>query len=140
MSSPLPPRYGAPISLDDALRVLAAAEAECAAQGGWPMVIAVCDGGGNLVALHALDHAQHGSIGVAQAKALTAAHFRRTTKSLEDVLAAGGGGLRLLSMPMCTVEGGIPLVRDGLVIGAIGVSGMSAAQDGLIAAAGAAAL
>lgn len=140
MTTPLPPRYGAPINFADASRVMAAAEAECAARGGWPMVIAVVDSGGHLVMLHALDQAQHGSLEVARHKAVTAVNFRRPTKALEDVLAAGGAGLRLLKVDMCTVEGGIPLLRNGEVIGAIGVSGMSADQDGIIAAAGAAAL
>ena len=137
MSTPLPPRYGAPITLAEAKRVMAAAEAECAARGDWPMVIAIVDGAANLVMLQALDQAQHASIAIAQAKAATAAKFRRPTKVFEDGLAGGGVGLRLLSMPdVCCVDGGIPLLRNGEVVGAIGVSGMNAAQDGLIAAAG----
>jgi len=141
MSTPLPPRYGAPITLAEAKRVMAAAEAECAKQGDWPMVIVIVDGSANLVMLQALDQAQHASIEVAQFKAVTAAKFRRSTKVFEDAVAAGGLGLRMLSMSnACTVEGGLPLLRDGEVIGAIGVSGMNAAQDGIIAAAGVAAL
>lgn len=141
MSTPLPPRYGAPISLAEAKRVMAAAEAECAVQGDWPMVIVIVDGASNLVMVHALDHAQHASIDVAQAKAVTAAKFRRSTKVFEDAVAGGGVGLRMLSVPnCCPVEGGLPLMRDGEVIGAIGVSGMNAVQDGMIAAAGVAGL
>lgn len=137
----LPPRYGAPIELADAKRVMAAAEAECARQGGWPMVIAVVDGGGHLVMLQALPQAQHASVEVALAKARAAAGFRRPTKLFEEMLASGPLGLRMLSLPgMCAVDGGLPLLREGEVIGAIGVSGMLAAQDALVAAAGAAAL
>lgn len=140
MSTPLPPRYGAPITLAEAKRVMAAAEAACAARGDWPMVISIVDGSGNLVMMQALDHAQHASLEVAQFKAVTAAKFRRPTKALEEVLAGGGVGLRLLSMSVCCVDGGLPLFREGEVIGAIGVSGMSAAQDGEIAAEGVAGL
>lgn len=137
----LPPRYGAPITLAEAKRVMAAAEAECAKQGDWPMVIAIVDSGSHLKMQQALDGAQHASLAVAQGKAVTANNFRRSTKLLEDVVAGGGIGLRMLSMDgVYTVDGGLPLFRDGEVIGAIGVSGMNAQQDGLIAAAGAAAL
>ncbi|WP_371929829.1 heme-binding protein [Uliginosibacterium sp. 31-16] len=88
-----------------------------------------------------MDHAQHASLEVAPFKAATAARFRRPTKVFEDAVAGGGLGLRMLSMPnVCCVEGGLPLLRNGEVIGAIGVSGMNAAQDGIIAAAGVAAL
>jgi glc operon protein GlcG len=140
-STPLPPRYGAPVTFDEARRVMAAAEAACTAQGDWPMVIAIVDSGSHLVMLHALDHAQHASVAVAQAKAVTANNFRRSTKLLEDAVAGGGLGLRMLSMTeVCAVDGGLPLFRNGEVIGAIGVSGMNAAQDAVIAAAGAAAL
>ncbi|MDQ7989666.1 MAG: heme-binding protein [Candidatus Dactylopiibacterium sp.] len=139
-TNPLPPRYGAPVTLDEARRVMAAAEAECARQGDWPMVIAIVDSGAHLVMLHALDGAQHASLALAQGKAVTANNFRRATKVFEDAVGAGGIGLRMLSADgVSAIEGGLPLFRDGAVIGAIGVSGMSAVQDGVIAAAGAAA-
>lgn len=138
--SSLPPKYGTPISLELAKRVMAAAEQE-AISNQWPMVIAIVDSGGNLVMLHALDHAQHGSIAVAKHKAETAANFKRPTKVLEDAVAGGGLGLRLLSVGgMCVLEGGLPLLVDGLVVGGIGVSGMNATQDGQVAAAGVRAL
>ena len=136
----LPMHYGAPISLALAGTVMAAAEAEAIANQ-WPMVIAIVDSGGNLVMLHKLDQAQIGSIAIAQGKAETAANFRRPTKVFEDSVAAGGLGLRVLSMPNVTaLEGGLPLLINGQVVGAIGVSGMRSTQDAQVAAAGAKAL
>ncbi|MFT4171992.1 MAG: heme-binding protein [Rhodocyclaceae bacterium] len=134
------PGYGTSLTLEQAKRVLAAAEAE-AARNGWPMVIAVVDAGANLVALHRQDDANLGSLGVAQAKAATAVNFRRPTKVFEESLAAGGHGLRIVTMhDICAVEGGLPILADGRIIGGIGVSGAQAAQDGQVATAGAAAL
>lgn len=131
------PEYGPPINLALAKRVAAAAEAEALANG-WPMVIAVVDSGGHPVVLHRLDHAQIGSIAVAQSKAETAVKFKRPTKVFEEAIAAGGRGLRLLSMnDICPLEGGLPLLKDGKLIGAIGVSGMQSTQDAQVAAAGA---
>lgn len=139
-SSQKPVEYGPPISLDLAKQVMAAAEAEAAANG-WPMVIAIVDSGAHLVLLHKLDQVQLGSIVIAQRKAETSAKMRRPTKVLEDAVIAGGPGLRLLSLDGITaLEGGLPILKDGKVIGAIGVSGMSSAQDGLVAAAGAKAI
>lgn len=140
---PLPPSslpYGPPVSLELARRIMAAAEAEAAANQ-WPMVIAIVDSGGHLVMLHRLDQAQHGSLALARLKAETAANFKRPTRMFEDALTAGGFGLRILSMPnVCALEGGLPLVVDGKVVGAIGVSGMQPAQDAQVAAAGVAAI
>ena len=128
--------YGPPISLELAKQVVAAAEVEALARG-WPMVIAVVDSGGHLVVLHKLDHAQLGSVAVAQAKAETALRFKRPTKIFEDAIAGGGLGLRLLAMKdICPLEGGLPLLRNGKIIGAIGVSGMQSTQDAEVAAAG----
>ena len=128
--------YGPPISLELAKQVVAAAEVEALARG-WPMVIAVVDSGGHLVVLHKLDHAQLGSVAVAQAKAETALRFKRPTKIFEDAIAGGGLGLRLLAMnDICPLEGGLPLLRNGKIIGAIGVSGMQSTQDAEVAAAG----
>lgn len=135
-----PPSYGAPIALAEAARVMAAAEAE-AARNDWPMVIAIVGSGGHLVMLHALDDAQHGSVAVAQAKAETAVNFRRPSKLFEEAVEAGGLGLRVLAMSnLLPLDGGLPLIVDGCVIGAIGVSGMQSTQDAQVAAAGAAAL
>ena len=129
--------YGLPISLADAKRVIEAAEAE-ASTNQWAMVITVVDGTGHLVALHKMDHAQFGSIAIAQAKAQTAVNFKRPTKVFEEAVAQGGLGLRLLSTQgLCPLEGGIPLLGDGKLIGAIGVSGAQSTQDGQVAMAGA---
>ncbi len=132
--------YGAPIGLAQAQQVAAAAEREALANG-WPMVIAVADSGGHLVLLHKLDEAALGSVEVAIKKASTAALFKRSTKGFEETLATGGAALRLLSMHNAILlEGGVPLVQNGKVIGAIGVSGMHPTQDGQVAQAAAAAL
>jgi len=131
--------YG-PITLVQAKKVVAAAEAE-AVKNRWPVVISVVDSGGHLVLLERLDDTQIGSVEVAQGKARSAAAFRRPTKSFQDSLAAGGEGLRVLKLPgAMPVEGGLPLVLDGKIIGAIGVSGVTSQQDGVVAAAGAASL
>ena len=128
--------YGAPISLDTARRIAAAAEAEARANG-WPMVIAVVDSAANLVVLHKMDTAQTGSVAIAHAKATSAVRFKRPTKVFEDAVAAGGLGLRVLSTEgACPLEGGLPLVHAGRIIGAIGVSGMQSTQDGQVAEAG----
>ncbi|MCX4164708.1 MULTISPECIES: heme-binding protein [Paraburkholderia] len=130
------PLYGTPITLLLAKKVAEAAEDE-ATRHGWPMVIAIVDSGGHLVLQHCLDQAQHGSIEVARKKAETAVRFRRSTKVFEDALAQGGLNLRLLGMTNLTpLDGGIPLVVDGRVIGAIGVSGMQSTQDAKVAQAG----
>lgn len=134
------PSYGAPIALAEAARVMAAAQAE-AVRNDWPMVIAIVGSGGHLVMLHALDDAQHGSVAVAQAKAETAVNFRRPSKLFEEAVEAGGLGLRVLAMSnLLPLDGGLPLIVNGCVIGAIGVSGMQSTQDAQVAAAGAAAL
>jgi len=134
------PRYGAPITFECAQRVALAARQEAERQG-WPMVIAIVDSGGHLVLLHRLDQAQLGSIEVARKKAETAIRFRRPTKRFEDALSQGGLHLRLLGMTNLTpLDGGLPLVVDGEVIGAIGVSGMQSHEDAQVAEAGAAAL
>jgi len=120
-----PPRYGAPITLEEAKQVMAAAEAE-ANRNEWPMVIAITDNAGRLVMLHRLDDAQNGSIIIAQEKARTAVDFKRPTKALQDAIAQGGMHLRLLRAPNALpMEGGIPIIRNGEIIGEIGVSGMS---------------
>ncbi|SFS02749.1 Uncharacterized conserved protein GlcG, DUF336 family [Dyella sp. OK004] len=130
-------KYGSPITLDEAARAMAAAEDEARGHG-WPMVIAIVGSGGHLVMLHALDDAQHGSVMVAQGKAETAVNFRRPSKLFEDAVREGGLGLRLLGMSnLLPLDGGLPLYRDGRVIGAIGVSGMQSVQDAQVAAAGA---
>ena len=135
-----PLEYGAPIPLEKAKAVMAAAEAEARANA-WPMVIAIVDSGGHLVMLHSLDHAQHGSVVIAEEKARCAVNFKRPTKALEDAVAEGGLNLRMLAAPgVLPLEGGLPLIADGRIVGAIGVSGMRSNQDGQVAAVAAKAL
>ena len=133
----VPPPYGTPITLPQAKRAMAAAEAE-ALRNAWPMAIAIVDPAGQLVMLQKLDGTQNGSGDVAQGKARTAALFRRPTKIFEDAIAAGGKGLRILSMSdVLALEGGVPIFVDGKVVGGIGVSGMQSGQDAQVAQAGA---
>ncbi|MES2696763.1 MAG: heme-binding protein [Verrucomicrobiota bacterium] len=132
--------YGAPIPLARAKQVIAAAQAE-AKKNKWEVVVAIVDTGGHLVALERMDTTQFASVEVATEKAKTSAGFRRPTKAFQDNVAGGGEGLRTLKLPGATpVEGGLPLVIEGKIVGAIGVSGVTSAQDGQIAAAGVAAL
>jgi uncharacterized protein GlcG (DUF336 family) len=134
------PAYGAPITLDQAKQAMAGAEAE-ARKNNWNMVIAIVDSGGNLVMLQRLDNTQFGSIEVARQKAHTAVAFRRPTKVFQDAIAQGGANLRLLKLEGASVlEGGVPVVREGKIIGAIGVSGGTSEQDAQVAMAGAALL
>jgi glc operon protein GlcG len=131
-----PIEYGAPISLSAAKQVAAAAEAEAAAHG-WPMVIAIFDSTAHLVLLHRLDQSNIGAVVFAQRKAETAVRFRRATKVYEEMVI--GGGLRMLSVAsdIIALEGGVPLIQGGKVVGSIGVSGMASDQDGVVANAGA---
>ena len=136
--APLP--YGAPISLALAKEIMAGAEREALANH-WPMAIAIVDSTAHLVLFQRLDQTQLGSMDVAVAKAMTAVKFRRATKIFEDAMAAGGAGLRLSTMPgVAALEGGVPIVVQGQVVGAIGVSGMLSSQDAQVAAAGLAAI
>ena len=132
---PMP--YGPAITLEQAKGVMAGAEAE-AEENNWPVVIAIVDTGGNVVLLQRLDNAQFGSVEVARQKAWSAAAFRRPTKVFQEAIAGGGANLRLLRLEGASpLEGGIPLVVDGQIIGAIGVSGVTSEQDAQIAQAGA---
>src|SRR5215467_15811380 len=130
--------YGAPISIAAAKKVMAAAEAE-ASKNNWGVSIAIVDSGGNLVMLHRLDNAQLSSIRIAEAKARTAVEFRRPTKALEDAVAGGGVGLRVLTFRASVAEGGVPIIADGKIVGGIGVSRAASQQDAQVAMAGAAA-
>jgi glc operon protein GlcG len=126
------------LSLADAKKVAAAASAKAVAEG-WSVVIAVHDNGGNLIYLERADGTQLGSIVVAQEKSRTALMFKRPTKMLEDAVL--GGRVNMMSLPGITsVEGGVPLVLEGEIVGSIGVSGVQSSQDGQVAAAGATAL
>jgi uncharacterized protein GlcG (DUF336 family) len=137
---PPPVLYGPPISLEQAKKVMAGAEAE-ARKNNWNVVIAILDPGGHVVLLQRLDGAQFGSLEVAREKAYSAVAFRRPTKVFQDLVGQGGSHLRLLRMTGANVlEGGIPIVADGKIIGGIGVSGVSSEQDAQIAQAGIAAM
>ena len=132
------PAYGMPIGIDAAKRAAAAAIAE-ARRNNWTMAVAVVDPGGSLVYFEKMDGTQTGSVNVAMDKARSSAMFKRPTKSFQDVIAAGGVGLRILSLDgIIPVDGGVPLIQDGRIIGAIGLSGGTSDQDGQCAAAGAA--
>jgi glc operon protein GlcG len=137
--APAPPPtipYGAPITLEAAKKVMAAAEAE-ATKNNWSMAIAILDSTGHVVMLHRFDNTQYGSIAVAEDKARSALDYRRPTKVFEDLVAQGGIGLRTLALRGASpLEGGIPIVVDGKIVGAIGVSGATSAQDGQVAKAG----
>ena len=99
------------------------------------------DSGGHLVAFERMDTTQYGSVEVAQDKARTSVAFRRPSKAFQDTIAAGGDGMRMLKLTGATpIEGGQPLIVNGKIVGAIGVSGVTSAQDGQIAAAGLAVL
>ena len=122
------------LTLEAAKHVAAAAHEE-ARKNNWTMVIAIVDDGGHLIYLERMDGTQIGSVVVAQEKALTAVRFKRPSKALEDAVA--GGRTVVMSLPGATpVEGGTPIVVDGQLIGAIGVSGGTSPQDGQVAAAG----
>ena len=136
-SAQAPPPYGTPITLEAAKKALVAAEAK---KNGWFMAIAIVDPGSRLVAFSRMDNTQIGSIDIALGKAVTANNLRRPTKALQDGIAQGGVNLRLLAAPGVTpLEGGVPIVADGKVIGAIGVSGAASDQDAQCAMAGIAA-
>ena len=132
--SPQAPGYGASINLETARRVAAAAAAE-GRNNGWTVAVAVVDTAGDLVYFERMDDTQVASSQVAQDKARTAVRFKRPSKAFEDALV--GGRLAVLGLPGVTpLEGGIPLVVDGKIIGAIGVSGVTSQQDGVCAQAG----
>jgi len=133
----MPNPYGAPISLENAKKAAAPALAE-AEKNHWNMAVAIVDPSGNLVYYEKMDNTQLGSANVAIDKARSAALYKRPTKAMQDALAAGGEALRILRLEGAVpVEGGIPLVMDGKIVGAIGVSGAASAQDAQCAKAGA---
>jgi len=136
----LPNPYGLAITLDEAKKAAAPALAE-ARNNHWTMCVAVVDTAGNLVYFERMDATQTGSVAVAMAKARSAALFKRSTKMFQDALAAGGDGLRFLKLENAVpIEGGVPIVVDGKIVGAIGLSGGTSQQDGQCAQAGANAL
>lgn len=132
--------YGPPITLDQARKVMAAAEAE-ARKNNWNFSIAIVDTGGHMVLMQRMDGAFFASAKVAGDKAWSAAAYRRPGKAFQDRLAKGGEELRILRLQGASpIDGGDPIVADGKVVGAIGISGGSGEQDGVVARAGIAAL
>ena len=132
--------YGFPIALEAAKKVAAPALAE-AARNNWAMAVAIVDPAGDLVYFERMDTTQLGSVTVAVDKARSAARFKRPTKAFQEMLAAGGDGLRVFGINGAVpVDGGVPIVVGGKIVGAIGVSGGTSAQDGQCARAGAAAV
>lgn len=135
-----PPAYGAPIGVDAARKAAMAAIAE-ARRAGFFMAVAVVDSGGNLVYFERMDNTQLGSAAIAIDKARSAVLFRRPTKAFQDIVAQGGAGLRILGLSGAVpVDGGVPLLEGGKIIGAIGASGGTNDQDGQTALAGVAGL
>jgi glc operon protein GlcG len=131
------PQYGSNITLDQARKVAAAADAE-ARKNGWPVAIAIVDNAGHLVYFQRHDNTQTGSIAAAEDKAVSSAIYRRSTKAFQDAVAGGGAGLRALGLRGASpVEGGLVITVDGKIVGGIGVSGVTADQDGMVAKAGA---
>jgi len=136
----LPNPYGTAVSVENAKKAAAAALAE-ARKNNWDMAVAVVDPSGNLVYYEKMDNTQLGSAEVAIDKARSATLFKRPTKAFEDALASGGASLRILSVRGAVpVNGGYPLLMDGKIVGAIGVSGDTPDHDGQCAQAGAAVL
>ena len=132
--------YGVSITADTAKKLAAAAIAE-ARKNNWAMAVAIVDTGGYLVYFERMPDTQLGSVEVSIEKAKSAALFRRPTKTFQDAVTAGGAGLRMLGLTGAVpVEGGIPIIVDGKIIGALGASGGSSDQDGRTAQAGVSAM
>lgn len=132
--------YGAPITLDQARKVMAVAEAEMK-KNNWVMSIAILDSGGHLVLFERADGSQFAGARVAIEKAWSAAGFKRSGKIFQDRLATGGVETRILQLHgVRAIDGGDPIVVDGKLIGSIGVSGGAGEQDGQVSKAGAGAL
>ena len=130
----LPNPYGDSISVDAAKKAAAAALAE-ARKNGWNVAAAVVDPHGELVYFERMENTQYGSVDVSQAKARSAARFKRPTKAFED--GVKGQAPNMLGLPGAVpLEGGVPAIVNGRIIGALGVSGATSAQDGQCARAG----
>ncbi len=140
-AAPAPrPAYGPAITLDQAKRAMAAAELK-AAENSWQVAITIIDSGGNLVMFHKVDNAPLFAVAVSQGKARTALDFKLPSKALDYAITSGGAGMRLLALNNTTpLEGGVPVVVDGKIVGAIGVAGALSPQDAEVAKAGADAL
>lgn len=126
------------LTLEDA-RCITVAARRAATENNWNVVIAVVDDGGHLISLERMDGTQKGSVRVAEQKARTAIMFKRPTKAFEDLVLQGRPVMMTMPDVIC-LEGGLPLIREGVYLGAIGVSGVKSSEDGVVAAAGASAL
>jgi uncharacterized protein GlcG (DUF336 family) len=123
-----------------AKKIMAAAEAE-AVKNNWQVVITIIDSGGHMVMMQKSDNTQLASISASEGKAQTSLAFKLPSKALEDAVTAGGAGTRLLALKnIAPFEGGLPIVIEGKIVGAIGVSGGLSAQDAQVARAGLSAL
>jgi glc operon protein GlcG len=128
--------YGPPITLEQAKKVMAGAEAE-ARKNNWNMAIVILDSGCNPVMMQKADGAQLAATQVAHDKAYTACAYKRPTKALQDALAKGAADWRYLTFPrMIAADGGLPIVMDGKIVGAIGVSGAAGPDDARVGQAG----
>ena len=122
------------LTIEGAKHIAKAAISE-ASNNGWNITVTILDEGGHLMYLERMDGCQTGSITVSQRKAECAYKFKRPSKAMADLVA--NGSVNMMSLPgNLPVEGGLPLVQDGQVIGAIGISGVTSVQDGIVAAAG----
>ena len=132
-----PKAYGPPIGVESAKKVAAVAVAE-ARKNNWTMAVAVVDPSRTLVYYEKMDNTQNGSAKVAIDKARTAALFKHPSKAFQDMVTGGGAGLRILGLPdAIPLEGGVPLVVEDKIVGAIGVSGDTSDHDGVCALAAA---
>lgn len=119
------------ITLEAAKKMMAAGEAE-ARKNGWNVAITICDANGDLIMFQKIDDTQNGSIAVSQGKARAAALFKRPSRVLEEMIA--GGKTAFLAVDgIVPLQGGVPVTADGRVIGAVGVSGVTSAQDEQVA-------
>jgi glc operon protein GlcG len=124
------PSYGPPITTEQAKKAVSGALAE-ARTNNWSMAVAVVDPGGILVYFEKMDDTQNASSKIAIDKAVSAALFKRPTKTFQDSVERGGIGLRVMTLRgAMPVEGGVPLIVDGKIVGGLGVSGGTAEQDG----------
>jgi glc operon protein GlcG len=129
-----PLAYGPAVAVETARKIAAGAVAE-GKKNNWTVAVAIVDTAGDLVFFERMDNTQSGSMVIAQEKARTAARFKRPSKAFEDALASGRQAI--LGLPGATpVEGGIPIVVDGKIVGAVGVSGATSPQDTQCAQAG----
>ena len=119
------------ITLEAAKKMAAAGEEE-ARKNGWNVAITVVDANGGLILFQKLDETQPGSIAVSQGKARTAALFKRPTKAMEEMISAGKTAFLAID-GILPIQGGVPVIADGKVIGAVGVSGVTSAQDEQVA-------